>query len=463
MATASLLASKGYDVRVKESYHTYGGKLGLAKVGGSLFDTGPSLLTEPQVIDSIFKLCNEDPRKFWSYKRLKEGTRYYWQDGFSLNLPASKDKIIESLVNIAVEKPSKINKYFKKAEYTYLKTSPLFLDTAFNLLSVQNIKQMPKLFSTLPLLLNTAHNYNAKYFKNKKVIQLFDRFATYSGSNPYRAPALLNIAGAPELIDGVYYPKGGMRSIADALYKLSLKMGVKYDFDAKVSGIDKQGNDWVVNAIVGSKEVCSDVVYAGDYANLQKLLGKNNQQKNHTTKNRSTSGIVFYWEVKGSHNKLGLHNIIFSNDYQREFNALHDGQLYKDPTIYINITSKQESRLAKKNHENWFVMINVPAGYTPKDITGLEGRVKKTIEIVVGHKIDITAKDYLSPSKIQSSSGSYLGAIYGHDSNSLKSAVIKPAHNLKGYSGIYLAGGTIHPGGGVPLSIRSAKIVARQL
>jgi phytoene desaturase len=459
LTSACLLAKQGYKVIVYESNSTYGGKLGTLNMNGSIFDTGPSLLTEPQIIDNIYLKCSKNPRNYWNYTKLSDGTNYFWPDGTAYQMPGQKDKIIISISKQFDISNKKVVQYFNTLQYQYCHVAPLFLDQSINIYSISNLKHIYKLIKTVPLFFKTANNYNKRVLTNKKAVQIFNRFATYSGSDPYKGPALLNLAGSPELVDGVYYPFGGMRSIVDGLYNLAIDLGVKFEFNSKIEAI---------NTIPNGLSICTKsdninyqkVVYAGDYANIFKLLSLKHKFNKYNHKGLSTSGLVFYWQVKGVHSKLGLHNIIFSQDYKEEFSQLNSSKISDDPTIYINITSKQEPKLTKKGYENWFVMLNVPAGYNPKDINKTLTNIKLKIENTLGYKIIINAQHTLTPKLIEQNSGSYLGAIYGRDSNSALKAIIKPTYNFKGIKGLYCVGGSTHPGGGVPLSIRSAKIMA---
>jgi diapolycopene oxygenase len=228
LACAALLAKKGYNVTLYEKGATYGGKLGLLKFAGATYDTGPSLGTEPAVIDSVFRLCNEEPRDYWQYVRTKEITRYLWADGTKYFMPSGSQQIQDSLVKTFALSPAKVSRLFKILNYQYKVVAPEYLDKPFRPVSIDTIKILDKLSRSVPLMFQTAHGFNRRYLSNNKAVQLFDRYATYSGSDPYRGPALLDFAGGPELTDGIFYPKGGMRSIAAGLYRLCLKMGVYF-------------------------------------------------------------------------------------------------------------------------------------------------------------------------------------------------------------------------------------------
>ena len=463
LAAAVLLSAKGCKVTVLESTNTYGGKVGLLKLGGATFDTGPSLCTDVKTIDDIYIKAGLNPRDYWDYLPTNEITRYFWQDGFSYIMPASRAQIERSLVRNFNVNINSFSKYYAQLDKAYQKSLPLYLDRQPSLFSTLSPSGVKALFAITPLLAQYLHSKNAQKLKDPKLVQIFDRFATYSGSDPFVAPAITALAGALELNDGAYYPIGGMRSIADGLYNAAKKLGVDFVFNSPVLSIKTmQGR---VAAVVTKQGLitASHVLYGGDVAYLPSLLNNKAKTPKNTPQSRSTSAVVFYWVVKGNHKAFGLHTILFSNNYKTEYQALMNQKVPQDPTIYINCTSKLEPAMAPKGSENWFVMINVPAGTPDSAVDMLRPIVKKRIEACLGYGIDILAEDYLSPKRLQSKTGAWQGAIYGESLNSLGRMARRSRLNRTKYSNLYCIGGTVHPGGGIPLALRSAKIVAGML
>jgi phytoene dehydrogenase-like protein len=169
---------------------------------------------------------------------------------------------------------------------------------------------------------------------------------------------------------------------------------------------------------------------------------------------------VFYWGLKKTFPDLGLHNIFFSEDYQREFADLRDGHLPADPTVYVNITSKMEASHAPEGCENWFVLVNAPAASL--DVGALREAVVEKVSQAL--KVDIASlivsEDILDPAGIDAQTRSYLGALYGTASNNPMAAFNRHPNQSKKYPGLYLCGGTVHPGGGIPLCLRSGRLAA---
>jgi phytoene desaturase len=299
-------------------------------------------------------------------------------------------------------------------------------------------------------------------------VQLFDRYATYSGSDPYRAPGMLSLIPHIEYNEGVFYPKGGMVAITQALYRLAQKKGVKFNFNAAVQGIINNKGD-AKGIVINGEDLFSDAVISNTdvYLTYLRLLNDPRRAKKLLEQERSSSAIVFYWGVSREFPELELHNIVFSKNYHAEFDSIFkEKRLYHDPTIYINITSKFEPGIqAPAGKENWFVMVNVPADERMSEPECIKACRKNIIDklhrtLRVNVESCIETEDVLHPKLLEERSGSYLGALYGASSNSKRAAFFRHPNFSKAIKRLYFTGGTVHPGGGIPLCLKSAKITS---
>jgi phytoene dehydrogenase-like protein len=202
------------------------------------------------------------------------------------------------------------------------------------------------------------------------------------------------------------------------------------------------------------------------FTSYSSLLKDDLSPKKIVQQERSSSAIIFYWGIKKEFPELDLHNILFSSDYEGEFDTLFNQQLISsDPTIYINISSKEEQADAPAGSENWFVMINTPANYN-QDWDALIVEAKKNIISKINSilKIDleplIECESILDPRTIESKTKSHRGSLYGASSNSKFAAFLRHPNFTSKIKGLYFCGGSVHPGGGIPLSLLSAKIVS---
>jgi phytoene dehydrogenase-like protein len=265
------------------------------------------------------------------------------------------------------------------------------------------------------------HRSHEKRFKNPKTVQLFDRYATYNGSDPYQTPATLSIIPHLEYNIGAFFPKGGIISIPRALHRLATELGVKFQLEEKVSKILTENN--TATGLVTDKGS-----YAFDYIasnadirpSYEKLLAQEPAPKKLLTQPKSSSGIIFYWGIDRSFNELGVHNIFFSDDYKGEFKAIfEDKTINDDPTIYLHISSKMEKSDAPKGGENWFILMNVPAN-EGQDWDALVAKMRKNVISKISRNLGvdvakhIVAEDVLDPIRIEERTSSSGGALRPH-------------------------------------------------
>ena len=278
---------------------------------------------------------------------------------------------------------------------------------------------------------------------------------------------MLSLIPHLEQNQGTYYPEGGMISITNSLYKLAKKKGVIFHFNNKVDTI-LQKDSRVSGIVVGGNNIMSNIVVSnGDVYNTYRyLLNHPKKTKQISKLERSSSALIFYWGIKKEFSELGLHNILFSADYQNEFEHIFNKKtLSTDPTIYINITSKMESNLAPENCENWFVMINAPTN-EGQDWSTLVKEAKKSIINKLNRILNtdisnfIESETIMDPVLIEQKTGTFKGSLYGSSSNSKFAAFFRPANFNTQVKGLYFCGGTVHPGGGIPLCLKSAQITA---
>ena len=314
---------------------------------------------------------------------------------------------------------------------------------------------------------------NKQRVGNKYLVQYLNRFATYNGSDPYRAPALLNMIPHLEQQLGSFYPEGGMVNIPMSLYHLAVKQGVNFHFGHPVQEIiapnHKAKGVRVLNQ--GSGETLTllgDVVVsnADIYTTYNKLLPQHSAPQRTLNQERSSSALVFYWGITSTFPELDLHNILFSGDYEQEFKDLFAGGApYHDPTIYINITSKCDANDAPEGCENWFLMINVPSN-VGQDWAAITTAARKHIlgklHRILGRDIEhlIACETILDPELIESRTSSFGGSLYGTSSNNRFAAFLRHKNFSDDIKGLYFCGGSVHPGGGIPLCLNSAKIVS---
>lgn len=470
LACAVRLAAAGHKVTVIEANHYLGGKLTEQKLGSYRFDMGPSVFTLPHLIEELTSLSNQDIK--FEYLILDKICHYFYEDGTNLTAYPEKEKFASEVQNKLGETKESVYEQLKYSATAYDLIGELFMEQSLHKLSnFLNLKTAKAILNIGKLKLNkTMNEVNKARFKNKKTVQLFNRFATYNGSNPFQAPALINIIAHLEHNIGAFAPKNGMHDITTHLYKLGLNLGVDFKMNTRVLKI-KTENDLAKSVLTSIGEIKADILVSG--ADIKHVYTKLLDKKYYPTKildqEKSLSGLIFYWGIKKEFKELFLHNILFSEDSEAEFNSFFKDKLpYHDPTIYINITSKITPTDAPTGCENWFVMINLPhnfSGNPTQNIQELRKQIITKINRILKTDIEqyIEQEDFLDPYLIEQRTSSAGGSLYGNSSNNKYAAFLRHANNSSKIKNMYFCGGSVHPGGGIPLGLLSAKIVSEMI
>ena len=466
IASALRLRSKGYDVTVFEANPYPGGKLSLNQLGNYRFDAGPSLFTMPHYVDELFQLFDKNPEDYFQYVTNDIACHYFFPDGTFIPFFVDRNKTVNTVEKTLSIDGSQLLKQFKKSEYIYEKTHSVFLESSLHTLKNYTSKNIFSSIRALPFLdiFKTMHQSNVIGLNHPKLVQIFDRYATYNGSNPYQAPGILNIIPHLEHGIGSFFPTKGMHSITTSLVNFSKEMGINFILNSKVSEILVEGKK-VKGVKVNEAIYEADVVFCNSdikpaYSNLLKNLPKPKKTLNQEP---SSSAMIFYWGINKSFPQLDLHNIFFSADYAAEFDAIFkQSTVCDDPTVYVHVSSKIVKGDAPEGCENWFVMVNVPYN-SGQDWERLRSMIRKNIlkklNSLLGEDLEtlIEEEDYLDPIRIEQRTSSFGGALYGASSNDRMAAFLRHP-NFSKITGLYFVGGSVHPGGGIPLCLLSAKI-----
>ena len=468
IATSIRLACQGYDVSVFEKNEYPGGKLSSFTLGDYRFDFGPSLFTMPHFVDELFTLAGENPRDHFQYKRKEIGCKYYWEDGVRLNAYGDNNRFLEEVDNTLGVPKHQLQNYLEQAQKKYNRTVSIFLEKSLHKLDTYlnkaTVKGILHLFSYE--LETTLHKVNTRRLKEPHLVQFYDRFATYNGSNPYQTPGMMTLIQHLEHHYGTFVPEKGMVDITNSLVALAKRKGVQFHFNTAVeeiviehqlaTGIRVNGTTHKANVVVSNMDVVPT------YRHLmptQKAPEKSLQQE------RSSSAVIFYWGIDRSFPDLDLHNIFFSDNYQAEFDAIfRDKTLFDDPTVYVNITAKDVHGDAPAGKENWFVMVNAPHD-TGQDWDTLSKTLKKQVLDKLNRNLSVDLANHieeewvLTPPLIADKTASFTGALYGAASNNRMAAFLRHPNFSRQISNLYFCGGSVHPGGGIPLCLLSAKIV----
>lgn len=467
LATALRLTHKGYTVTVFEQNNYAGGKLHAIEQDGYRFDLGPSLFTLPHLVDELHQLFPQHKVNF-DYLKKEVGCHYFWEDGTIFHAYTNQADFIDHAGDVFAESKRKLQDYLTKSKSRYNLTKSLFLEKSLHRASTYLSTQTAKALLNAPFLglFNTLDQEN-QVFSNPKVTQLFNRYATYNGSSPYQTPGIMSMIPHLEMGIGTYYPHGGMHRISQSLYELAHKAGVEFRFRESVTNITHDHKKATgVQTAQGKYEADLVISNMDIYPTYKTLIKDIKEPKKTLQQERSSSALIFYWGINKEFPELDLHNILFSEDYQTEFEHIFKKKsLSNDPTVYINITSKETTTDAPSGCENWFVMINAPGDYG-QNWEELNKTAREHIILKINKclKTDIskhiTTEYILDPRGIEKNTSSYRGALYGAASNDKFAAFLRHPNFNKKLKNLYHVGGSVHPGGGIPLCLLSAQITA---
>lgn len=468
IAAALRLRHKGMEVTIFEANSYPGGKLSSIQLGNYRFDTGPSLFTLPKLVEELFELFGERPEDHFRYIRLKMLCHYFFEDGTRIRAWSDRQHFLSEVRNVLKIDTDPLEKHLDESAYIYEQTKRSFLEKSLHSWRTYASKDLLKTITAIPNLhlFKSMHQVNQKTLNHPKLVQLFDRYATYNGSDPYQAPGVLNSIPHLEFGIGAFFPTEGMHSITESLVALAKRQGVRFRFGEKVTQIVCKSCRVAGIRTTSGFHPASVIISNSDVRkSYDELLPEQRIPTKIRKQEPSSSALIFYWGIKQSFPELDVHNILFSENYQQEFEAIFKKQtIATDPTVYIHISSKVVVKDAPENGENWFVMVNVPADYG-QDWEQLRQQTRKyVIDKINRHlKTDLEAlieeEDYLDPLRIESRTNSYAGALYGASSNDRMAAFFRQS-NKSNIKGLYFVGGSVHPGGGIPLCLLSAKIAS---
>lgn len=474
LSAAIRLAAAGRAVTVLEKNPRPGGKMGELSLSGDSgtyrFDTGPSVITMRPAFERLFAAAGRRMQDYLSLLPVEPLTRYFYPGGHCLDISRQLERTLDGIAAIEPRDVEGYLAYLAYAARLYRITAPVFIfDRPPSFASVGKVA--PADWSKIDGLRGMQQAI-ASHVHSAELRQLLGRFATYVGASPYRAPATLNVIAHVELNQGVWYPQGGIYQIAAAFERLALELGVQIRCGAEVKQIEVQ--DGRARGVVldsGERLAASAVLANADAAGVyEKLLPSGAVPaaavRRLSQAEPSCSGFILFLGVRGQHPELAQHNIFFSSDYRREFDEIFgQGRPPVEPTIYAAITSKATPTDAPPGCENWFVLVNAPAlgqGWDwEQEKAAYRERVlgllaKRGFDL--GGKIEI--EETWTPLEIARQSAARRGALYGASSNNRWAAFRRP-HNRDPYvRGLYLAGGTAHPGGGVPMVTLSGQTAA---
>ncbi len=476
LSAAANLARVGWRVEVLEQGEGPGGKATEVRLGAYRWDAGPSLVTMPRVFRSTFERLGRRLEDYLTLVPLDRIYAYFWPDGAALGSYADRARFGDEADRTFGSGSKELTRYLADAARLWRIAGEIFLERPIHEIgSWLGFRTLPKILG-LPFIdpLRSFHARNAASFRDPRLVQLFDRYATYNGSNPWRTPATMGIIPHVEYEWGGWTVLEGIHAIPRALERVARELGVEFRYGARVERILTDGRNAVGAAWVDAGgrrgEVRADAVVSDldVLATWRELLNapESKAARRYARLEPSSSGVVFYWGIKRRDGRLGVNNIFFSTDYAAEFRDIFDeGRLPDDPTVYVNITGRVTAGDAPPDGDNWFVLVNAPPD-RGQDWSAELARLRATVIRVLSERLGwnvgaaIVEEATLDPARIALRTGGSGGSLYGIASNSPSAAFRRQANRCREVDGLYFCSGSAHPGGGMPLVLLSGRIAA---
>jgi diapolycopene oxygenase len=468
MSAAIRLAADNYIVTIIEKGERLGGKINTKKGKGFSFDAGPAILTMPWILEQLFQNVNRNLSDYISVKRIEPQLKTFFADGSAIQLTGHLPDLIRHLESVSKEDASELFHYLHYCSKMYEYSSKSMYKKGIT--SIQDLRSMLSVKEMLSMdLLKTMNQGTKKFFKHKKIQQLFNYYSMFTGSSPYHAPAYLSQLSHMQLCLGIYYIEGGMYKLVEAMSNLLHEQQVNIQLNTEVKRIVKDGDRAIGVKLENGQVIEADIVIS----NLAAPPAYNTFIDDPTLTSQlekyppTVSGLILLLGVNKSFANLAHHNLFFSDSPEQEFQQIfHDEVPADDPTIYVGISAKSDSSQAPLGKENLFILTHVPPLKKGESWTNKKNDYRK----IILSKLERMGLDQLSeqieyehmitPNDIQQQYGANGGSLYGVVSDRKKNGGYKIPNRSTLLQNLYFVGSSTHPGSGIPMVTLSGQITA---
>ena len=472
LVSALELAAHGLDVTVLDRAAGPGGKLREVDIGGAAIDAGPTVFTMRWVFDEIFQAAGETLDSHISLKPADILARHHWNAGETLDLFADIDHSADAIGAFAGAKEAQgYRRFCARGRQVYQALDAAFLRSQRPTpLSLTRAADPVGLWRGAPF--STLWQQLGRHFRDPRLRQLFGRYATYCGSSPFAAPAILMLIAHVEQ-RGVWLVEGGMHRLAQALAGLAERRGVALRYCAEIADIAVKDGRVEGATLASGETLCADIVVVNaDAAALARgFLGPavRGAGPGIQPRERSLSAVTWAMVAPTGDFPLVRHNVFFSDDYRREFDEIfRQGRLPSGPTAYVCAQDRGAVDGRMTGSERLFCLVNAPATGDSKcfDRSEIEECETRTFALLsrCGLRIDRTAAaaTMTTPADFDRLYPGTGGALYGRASHGWRASFRRPGSRTR-IAGLYLAGGSTHPGAGVPMAALSGRLAAASI
>jgi phytoene desaturase len=471
LSAACFLAKEGNDVTVFEKNSIAGGRARSFQSNGFTFDMGPSWYWMPDVFERFFQSFGKSTSDYYTLKRLDPSYRIVYGKDDSLDIPAGVEALRKLFEQLEPGSSIQLDRFLKEGKFKYdigihkLVYKPGLSLTEF--LDLNLIKGALKLH-----VLQSISTYVKKFFKNKKLVQLLEFPVLFLGATPENTPALYSLMNYADMELGTWYPQGGMYKIVEAMVKLASSLGVQFEYNSNVQSI-ALNHVRAKGLMVNDKLRNFDVIVAGaDYHHVeQELLPESHRRYSPAYwENRvlAPSSLIFYLGISKKIQGLLHHTLFFDHDFKQHAREIYETPMWPTaPQFYVSCASKTDDSVAPEGCENIFILIPVAPGledteqirekYFTLVMNRLEKMLGQDIRSNIVFRRSYAHKDFVSDYN------AFKGNAYGLANTLKQTANLKPGILNKKVPNLFYTGQLTVPGPGVPPSIISGEVVAKEV
>lgn len=471
LAASCFVAKEGHSVTILEKNTTLGGRARVYQCDGFTFDMGPSWYWMPDVFENFFQQFGHTAADYYELKQLEPGFQIIFGEQDTIKIPSNMDELEQVFEGIEPGSAIALRKFLKEAEFKYeVGMKDLVYKPAFSWLEYANLDVMKGMLQAN--LFSSVSSYVRKYFKDERLIALMEFPVLFLGAMANKIPALYTMMNYSALVQGTFYPVGGMCKIVEGMKELASSLGVEFKTDVQVGKIEVTGG--LVSGLqtnAGFQEA-DGLIAAADYHHVEQQL-LDEQYRNYDAaywekKTFAPSCLIYYVGVSKKIDKLLHHNLFFDADFNRHAQEIYGQPKWPDdPLFYVCCPSKTDANVAPEGMENLFILVPVAAGLEDSPAIRehyFEGIVKR-IEKYSGTEFsaDIVYKKNYCINDFVEDYNAFKGNAYGLANTLTQTAVLKPSLKNKKVKNMFYAGQLTVPGPGVPPALISGQVAAAQL
>ena len=471
LSAATELASLGYEVLLFEKNNSPGGRARSFEAEGFRFDMGPSWYWMPDVFEKYFSHYGVNISDYFSLSLLDPGFKVIYGDKDELDIPADFNQLLEMFESIESGSAKKLIKFMNDAEYKYnVGINKLVHKPGLSILELFDLQLIMGLFKLD--VFKSFEKYINGIFKDERLRMLLKFPVLFLGAKPQDTPALYSLMNYAGLKLGTWYPMGGMSELVSAMVSLAKAKGVEIHYNEPVEEIHASGN--IVNKVSTNKRTyeLDGIIASGDYHHIEsKLIApqfRNYDEDYWDKKTFAPSSLIFYLGLNKKLDRLEHHNLFFDTQFSVHAKAIYDNPSWPEkPLFYVCCPSKTDTNVAPQGFENLFILIPLATGLEDNEDLREEqfNKVIQRLEKYTSSKITehIKYKRSYCVNDFKNDYNAYGGNAYGLANTLLQTANLKPSIRNKKLKNLFYAGQLTVPGPGVPPSLISGKLAARQL